>query len=363
MEQSIDALKSVLDYLQQPAILLRGGAVCYRNPAAGALLVEEADAASSLLADPSGALSGDFAPVNLELTLAGRRREATALPAAGGVLLLVGGGDRDLSSDTLLCAARSLREPLSSLFALSSSLFPALEELENPELQRQLAGFNRAFYQLLRLSGNLAAAGSLLADGQALPKEKTELTAYFAELLERAEPLCQAAGAALDWTLPDRQLYCWISREWVERAVLNLLSNALQYAPKGGKLRFSLGQSGKFAMLCISDNGEGLAPELLATAFSRFARQPELDDPRWGVGFGLPIARRVAQAHGGTLLVQSRDDGTAVTMSLSLEQPEQSETKLRSPAASYDYTGGFRHELVELSDALPAEVYDTRNLE
>jgi hypothetical protein len=80
------------------------------------------------------------------------------------------------------------------------------------------------------------------------------------------------------------------------------------------------------------------------------------------VGFGLPIAQEVARRHGGAALLQARPDGTDAILSISDRQPEEEPLTVKSPLASFDYTGGFRHELVELADVLPPEVYDTRNV-
>jgi hypothetical protein len=359
MELNFDALRAFLEWLPQPTLLLKDGAVAYRNPAAAALAVQTGAEAPALPELPAG----EFGPAAVMVSLCGKKRPALALPASGGVLLLLEKPEREMSPSTLLCAAKSLREPLTSLFATASTLFPRLEEQEDPGLQRDLASLSRAFYRILRLCGNLEGAGGFLADEEPLYKQKTELGEFFLPLLERVEPLCQTDGIFLDWRLPQKQLQAWISRTWVERSVLNLFSNSMRYTPRGGKIVFSLEQAGRFAVLRIRDDGEGLAPGLLGTAFERYAREPGLEDPRWGAGFGLPIAEKTARAHGGVLLVQPQEEGVAVTMSLSLDKPPESETALRSPVDELDYAGGYPHELVELSDVLPADVYDTRNVD
>ena len=81
-------------------------------------------------------------------------------------------------------------------------------------------------------------------------------------------------------------------------------------------------------------------------------------------GFGFAIARAIARSHGGTLIVGAGDEGgTTAAMSLSLQTPDRKTQELHAATAKFDYTGGFRQELIELSDVLPASVFDTVNID
>ena len=67
-------------------------------------------------------------------------------------------------------------------------------------------------------------------------------------------------------------------------------------------------------------------------------------------GFGFSIARAIARSHGGTLIVGAGDEGgTTAAMSLSLQTPDRKTQELHAATAKFDYTGGFRQELIELS--------------
>ena len=118
---------------------------------------------------------------------------------------------------------------------------------------------------------------------------------------------------------------------------------------------------GKRAYLRLTDGGEGMTPEVLTSAFSRYAQPQEQGDPRAGAGFSLLVVQAVIQAHGGTILLQSQKDaGTDVTLTLPVGLPQE-QALLRSPRVTVDRSGGFVPELVELSDALPPEAYDVQN--
>ena len=196
-----------------------------------------------------------------------------------------------------------------------------------------------------------------------LRREKTEVTVFFRDLFERAVPLCRAAGITLTYSCSARPFAAWMDRPRLERAVWNLLSNAIKFTPKGGSISAELEYTPQAARLRIRDNGDGIGPDLLATAFDAYTRDIPLGDPRWGAGLGLSLAGRIAQLHGGSIFLESDPgSGTSVVLSISLNTPATTELQLRSPTAGIDYTGGYPHELVELSDVLPLREFDSSHI-
>ena len=159
--------------------------------------------------------------------------------------------------------------------------------------------------------------------------------------------------------LPDKILHTDPKR--VTQVVSNLLSNAIKFTAPGTLLHLTLTRRGKWAYLRLTDGGEGMTPEVLTSAFSRYAQPQAQSDPRAGAGFSLPVVQAVIQAHGGTILLQSQKDaGTDVTLTLPVGLPQE-QALLRSPRVTVDRSGGFVPELVELSDVLPPQVFDVRN--
>jgi signal transduction histidine kinase len=96
----------------------------------------------------------------------------------------------------------------------------------------------------------------------------------------------------------------------------NLLANALAYTPRGGQVSVSLFETDGQVTLQVADTGIGIALEDRERVFERFVR---LDPARasGGAGLGLPIARWVAEAHGGSVrIVSSGPTGTIFAVSL-----------------------------------------------
>jgi len=87
---------------------------------------------------------------------------------------------------------------------------------------------------------------------------------------------------------------------------LNLLTNALEHTPAGGRVIVYTSAEGAGATLSISDTGPGIAPEHLPKVFDRFYRADVSRNRRTGgAGLGLAICKTIAEAHGGKLEVAS----------------------------------------------------------
>ena len=88
------------------------------------------------------------------------------------------------------------------------------------------------------------------------------------------------------------------------RAVRNLIENAVRAAPGGGKVIVTVGRAVGEARIAVADNGPGVREPLLQKIFD-----PYFSTHDAGTGLGLPIARRIAEEHGGAITAQNRESG------------------------------------------------------
>jgi two-component system OmpR family sensor kinase len=100
----------------------------------------------------------------------------------------------------------------------------------------------------------------------------------------------------------------------------NLLDNALRYTPPGGRIDVAAGRDGAAALLQVADTGPGIAPHERERVFDRFYRGEGND--AWGSGLGLSIVRSIADAHGATVRLGEREQGSGLIV------------KVRFPAAA-----------------------------
>lgn len=346
-----ETIKQLLDNLAQPAFAAQDGTVVYANRPAREKMLKVGDAVEQYRA-----ADGVF-------SLQGTEYDANMQELDGCTLyFLASAKDSSPLSPAIFRAAQNIREPLMSLFSASSSLFPKLEALENEELQEELSHLNRAYFRLMRLACNLSDLYAALDGQMRLHYEKTEMTDYFYNIFIRTESLCELCGIRLSVRLHPQTFFAWIDRQKVERLILNLISNAVKFSRPGSEIALELSKIGSFAVISVSDQGEGLSEQALSETYSRFARPLSVEDSRNGLGAGLTLCRTIAELHGGSMMLcDNSPSGTRVTVRLPLNKPD-AQALVESPLAGMDYTGGLSHTLVELADVLPCEAYSTENV-
>lgn len=346
----------LLQMLEHPAFLARDGKIAEANAAAASCFLEPGKALAGLLRTGGEDLEGlHEGSLCLTLDLGTETRNAAARKMDDGSLLfLLDDPEEGEMFRALWLAAQQLRGPLSDAMNAAAAFQENLEEIPAQE-QKELSALNRSLYRLLRQVGNMTEIGQL-SSGTVSRKETTEVGAFFREIFEKACTLAKEAGKEVVFSVPSRQGFASLDRSRMERAAYNLVSNALRFTPKGGKIVLRLEEAGKRFLLSVQDNGDGLDRAVMANLFSRYRRTPGPEDQRNGLGLGLQLVRKTAAMHGGTLLVcPAEAGGTRAVLSFAKKAP--GDASLSSPAFRLDYAGERDHALVELSGELPDDLY------
>jgi len=100
---------------------------------------------------------------------------------------------------------------------------------------------------------------------------------------------------------------------------MNLLDNAIRYSPYGGQVHVTVSAADKTATLRVEDSGPGIPAAERDRVFERFVRLVPAGGAS-GSGLGLPIARWIAEQHGGTLTLDGSDRGTRFVMTVPLKR-------------------------------------------
>jgi two-component system OmpR family sensor kinase len=142
-----------------------------------------------------------------------------------------------------------------------------------------------------------------------LALEETDLRELVADVSETAGILGEDGRIAVTTEIPTEPVLLAVDRHRIRELLLNLVTNAIKYTGPGGTVGLTLSANEDHATLVVSDSGIGIAPGDLPHIFDRFWRA----DParsrtgeRPGVGLGLAITKWIAEAHGGSITVQSR---------------------------------------------------------
>jgi two-component system phosphate regulon sensor histidine kinase PhoR len=252
--------------------------------------------ALELLTVPAVRKDGSRIPVEFRITLL--RDAAGAIAGAAAIL-------REITEhwETI---AHELRTPLTAVRS-------CVGLLRDPNVQPN----PRAHAQLLKtIEQSAERMQGLVTDVLDLTRFRSgsiqlQLRRFEASALARSaaaavSPLAQARSQTLTVTLPRSATWVFGDRRQLERALLNLLSNAQKFSPDGGDVRLSMVVQGDDVAWSVSDSGPGIAPADVARLFERFYTVPtDIVSEGTGTGLGLPIAQAIALAHGGTIEVES----------------------------------------------------------
>jgi two-component system OmpR family sensor kinase len=204
-------------------------------------------------------------------------------------------------------ASHELRTPIA---AVASELEVALRRPRTPDEWAQSA--RTALAELRRLG---RVVDSLLrfarADAPDAASGQVELAGLVDDVAAMHASAAREAGVELTARC-DTDVHISGDADMLSTAISNLVVNAIRYTPRGGAITASIELADGAAVVHVDDTGRGLAPEELDAIFRPFARgtQARSSDAA-GIGLGLPIARKIAERHGGAIAARNRPTGGA----------------------------------------------------
>uniref|UniRef100_UPI00248E0145 sensor histidine kinase n=3 Tax=Eggerthella TaxID=84111 RepID=UPI00248E0145 len=134
-----------------------------------------------------------------------------------------------------------------------------------------------------------------------------------------AEALAAASGVHVAWR-EDAQLPATLTMDetLVERAVMNVVTNAVEFASAGSTVEVDVRGEGDDVTLSVSDAGPGFSPEALRRGCERFYQGDPARSDRGHSGLGLHVAAEAAERHGGTVELANREDAPGARVTLRL---------------------------------------------
>jgi NtrC-family two-component system sensor histidine kinase KinB len=210
-----------------------------------------------------------------------------------------------LKSEFIAAASHELRTPLTSvqmgIHLLLEGAAGALAERQQEILQvcrEDTARLDRLMRDLLDLSKIESGAVTPVF----VPTRPSTLVAGAVDPLRLQT---DARGVRLEVDVPPDLPNVAVDRLQIERVIANLITNATRATPNGGTITITAVRRGEAVAISVTDTGSGIPRDYLPKIFEPFVQVPHA--PAGGAGLGLPISRRIVEAHGGQLTVQSSE--------------------------------------------------------
>ncbi len=203
-----------------------------------------------------------------------------------------------------------LKTPLTPLVALMPRLLNAAPDEATHRTAEVLAENVRYMRELVEKTLDLA---NIESETFRLSPEPVDVESLFNNLALSFRSTLEDAGLALEWQVPQP---CPILADplQLKEVLHNLLANAIRYTPSGGYITLSARREQEGVQLSVSDTGVGIDPQQCEQVFEEFYKADTARNDRSTSGLGLSICRRLIDAHGGQIWIESSGHGQGTTV-------------------------------------------------
>ena len=224
-----------------------------------------------------------------------------------------------LRRELIANVSHDLRSPLASIQGYLETIAIKDDALTASARKQYLDVALRNTQTLNTLVGELFELSKLDAQQIQPEKEAFSIAELVQDVVMKFKPQAESAHVNLMADLPERLSLVYADIALVERAISNLIDNAIRHTPPGGTVQVAPSNEKEGVDIKIIDSGHGIAPEDLPYIFDRFYRAQKSRTPgkSGGAGLGLAIAKKILELHGSSLSVQSaQNQGTTFRFTL-----------------------------------------------
>ena len=200
-------------------------------------------------------------------------------------------------------AAHDLRSPLGVISAYCEVLEGVLADRLAPREAEMLASIGTASAFMLRLLNDTLDYSKIESGTLTLEVADTDLAQLVRTTVGLQEVVAERAGRRIDLTVANDLPACAIDADKIRQVLNNLLANAIRFAREDGLIRVDVTRGDHEAVIAVTDDGCGIGTADQASLFQPFVQLRTRNDG--GAGLGLAICRRIAEAHGGRMSVES----------------------------------------------------------
>ena len=214
----------------------------------------------------------------------------------------------EIKATFISIVSHELRTPVALIKGYASTLRRDDAKWDKHTISDSLAVIEEEADRLSKMIDDLLDASRLQAGGLSLSRGDVSLPALVKRVAEKFT--AQSSQHKILTDFPDRFPIILADETRIEQVVINLVSNALKYAPKG-EIRITGQVHPEQVVICVSDEGPGIEAKDLPHIFDRFYRSTKAVKHTKGAGLGLYLARAIVEAHGGRIWADPKPDSGA----------------------------------------------------
>jgi PAS domain S-box-containing protein len=224
-----------------------------------------------------------------------------------------------MKDEFLATLSHELRTPLNAILGWSYLL--SRNNVTNEDYTQAVEAISRNARAQAKLIEDLLDMSRIINGKIRLDMQNVKLSEVIREAMAGVQLTALSKGIELETELDPNTIESSVlgDRTRLQQALWNLLTNALKFTPRGGRVRVSLRQAASHLELSVSDTGRGISPDVLPRVFDRFwQEEASITRKHGGLGLGLAIVKQLVELHGGTVRAMSPGEGMGATFVISL---------------------------------------------
>ncbi|MGI8884266.1 MAG: ATP-binding protein, partial [Pyrinomonadaceae bacterium] len=251
-----------------------------------------------------------------------------------------------LRDEFLATVSHELRTPLNAITGWSSMLLS--KTLDEKDSQMAVETINRNARAQAQIIEDILDVSRIITGKLRLDVQLIDPGIIIESAIKSARPAAEAKSIRLQMTLDPHAGPVSGDPNRLQQVVWNLVSNAIKFTPKNGRVQMRLERINSHIEITVSDTGQGISTEFLPFVFERFRQSDSTASRRHGgLGLGLSIVRQLVEMHGGTVSVASPGEGEGATFVVTLpiavvhSQTFGEKTEKRVHPKTGEHTMGF----------------------
>ena len=245
-----------------------------------------------------------------------------------------------IKDEFLATPSHELRTPLNAILGWTQLLKEDKGDLEM--LTEAIGVIERNVRVQSQLVEDLLDMSRMISDNVRLDLQRVEVPELINAVMEEVKFVAETKGVKLEKVIDPLAGSVSVDPGRLDRVLWNLLTNAIKFTPKGGKVRVLTKVMPSHVKISVTDTGEGIAFDFLPHLFERFSQADgSAKRKHRGLGLGLSIVKNLVEMHGGTVWASSPGEGQGATFTIQLPLliAKSSETEEHPPAPRKSLSG------------------------